>query len=130
MFESQNHRRFTLRCLSKKVVPVSIRLKTNIKTPIGFQIIRRAEKALLNERVRSINNTINMLISQRDICKNDLKERLGEKTMEECEMFIKTRKDARHLKTMNRQKRKLRGCATKIVPIRVNAQTPYRAVIQ
>ena len=28
-----NHRCFTLRCLSEKVVPVSIRLKSQVKTP-------------------------------------------------------------------------------------------------
>ena len=35
-----------------------------LTSPKGLQIIRRAEKALLNERVRSINNTINMLKTQ------------------------------------------------------------------
>ena len=69
MADFWNQRRFTLRCLREKVVPVSIRLKSNIKTPKGFQIIRRAEKALLNERVRLINNTINRLSLQRDTCK-------------------------------------------------------------
>ena len=76
MAKFQNHKRFTLRCLNKKVIPVCIRLKNNIKTPKGFQIIRRAEKALLNERVRLINNTINMLSLQRDTCKIDLKEKM------------------------------------------------------
>ena len=33
--------------------------------------------------------------------------------MEECEMFIKTRKEARHFKTMNRQKRKFESLCQK-----------------
>ena len=107
MADFQNHRRFSLRCLSEEVTTVSIRVKSNIKTPIGFQIIKRAEKTLLNERIRWINNTINMLSLQRDTCINNLKERIGEETMEEFNMFIKTRKEARHFKTMNRQKRKI-----------------------
>ena len=54
MADFANHRRFILRCLKEDLVPESIRLTNNIRTPKGFQIIRRAEKALLNERVRSI----------------------------------------------------------------------------
>ena len=106
MTNFQNHRRFTLRCLSEKVIPVSIRLKSHIKTPKGFQIIRGAERALLNERVRMINNCINMLSIQRDTCKSKLKEKIEEEIMEECELFIKTRKEARYFKTMKRQKRR------------------------
>ena len=47
MADYRNHQRFSLRCLKSEVVPVSIRLKTNVKTSKGFQIIRRAEKQLL-----------------------------------------------------------------------------------
>ena len=65
MADFANHRRFTLRCLAEDLVPVSICLEQNIKTPRGLQIIKKAERALLKERVRSINNTLNMLKSQR-----------------------------------------------------------------
>ena len=76
MADFQNHRRFTLRCLSEKVTPVSINLKSQIQTPKGFQIIKRAERALLNERVRMINNTIHMLSMQKDTCINRLKDKI------------------------------------------------------
>ena len=49
MADFSNHRRFTLRCLSKNLIPVSVRLKSNFKTPKSKQIIREAERALLNE---------------------------------------------------------------------------------
>ena len=52
MADFQNHRCFTLRCLSEEVVPVSIKLKSQVKTLKGLQIIRKAEISLLNERVR------------------------------------------------------------------------------
>ena len=42
----------TLRCLAEDLIPVSIRLKQNIKTPKGLQIIKKAERALLNGRIR------------------------------------------------------------------------------
>ena len=82
MADFANHRRFTLRCLSKGLVPVSICLTKNIKTPKGQQIVRRAERALMNERIRSINNTLNMVSGLRDTCKNQLIESLNDEWMD------------------------------------------------
>ena len=106
MADFQNHRRFSLRCLSKDVIPVSIRLRSNIIMPKSYYIIKKAERALLNERIMSINNTINMLGHQRDTCKNDLESKIEEETMKECVNFINIRREARHCKTMERQKHK------------------------
>ena len=44
MSDFRNHRRFTIKCLKNDIVPVSVRLKTNIKTAKGLEIIKRAEK--------------------------------------------------------------------------------------
>ena len=85
MVNFANHRRFTLRCLSKGLVPVSICLKKNIKTPKGLQ---RADRSLLNERVRLINNTLNMLKSQRDTCIDQLRRVLSNEWMDKCKDFI------------------------------------------
>ena len=41
MVDFQNHRRFTLRCLSKDLIPVSIKLKTTVKTPKGIYIVSK-----------------------------------------------------------------------------------------
>ena len=46
MADFQNHRRFTLRCLSKDVIPVSVKLRSNIKTPKGNYIVRKVKRAL------------------------------------------------------------------------------------
>ena len=56
----KNHRRFTLRCLSQKINPNSLKLKSNIKTPRGKRILYRAEKQLADECIRSINILENM----------------------------------------------------------------------
>ena len=104
MVDFQNHRCFTLRCLSEKVVPVSIKLKSQVKTPKGLQIIRKAEVSLLNER---INNTINILGLEYDTCMRRLRQKLKEEDLHECLKFIEERKEARHYKTMTRQKEKL-----------------------
>ena len=95
MANYRNHQRFSIRCLKSEVIPVSIRLKTNIKTSKGLQIIRRAEKQLLNECIRSVNNTLELLMLKRDTCMEDLKKNIQDrgrnedKTFEECGSFIK-----------------------------------------
>ena len=99
MADLQNHRRFLLRCHSVDIVPVSIKLKGNIRTPNGCSIIKRAERALLNERIRPINNTSTMCNIHRDTYKNKLNGILDMKTMDECLEFIKSR----HIKTHERQ---------------------------
>ena len=51
----------SLRCLDSNIIPVSLKLKSNLKTLKALKIIRKTERALLNERIRMINNTIKML---------------------------------------------------------------------
>ena len=103
MVDFQNHRRFLLRCLSADIILVSIKLKSNIRSPKGYSIIRKAEKALLNERIRMVNNTITMFEIQKDTCMNQLKGILDKETMEECMVFIKIKRESRHIKTQKRQ---------------------------
>ena len=78
-------------------------MKTNVKTPRGLYIVKRAERALLNERIRSVNNMINMLKMQINTCMDQLETCLGKGAMEECKVFIKNRRDSRHNSTLVRQ---------------------------
>ena len=106
MADFQNHRRFTLRCLSKDLTPVSIKLKTTVKTPKGIYIVRKAERRLMNERIRSINNTINMFRWQIDTCINSLGSCIGMEVMEDCHRVISLRRERRHKNTLERQTKK------------------------
>ena len=90
-----------LRCLGKDIIPVSIRLKSNIRKPRGLNILKKAEMAILNERIRPINNTLEMLECQRDICMNKLSRVLDQEVMEESKVFIKKTKEIRQLKTLD-----------------------------
>ena len=103
MVDFSNHRRFSLRCLSKGLIPTSIKLRRNIKTPKGQHIIYKAEKSLLNERIRNINNTIAMLKLQVDTCINLLETKLDRKSMDECYRFIDSKREKRHFQTMRCQ---------------------------
>ena len=106
MADFQNHRRFMLRCLSNGIIPVSIRLKTTVKTPKGNYIVRKAERMLMNERVRSIKNTITMFRWQIYTCINSLARCIGMEVMEECHRFISLRRQRRHKSTLERQIKK------------------------
>ena len=67
-----NHRRLTLRCMSQKITPTSLKLKSNIRTPRGKRILHGAEKQLVDECIRSINNTIEEFTCRRDKCMEEL----------------------------------------------------------
>ena len=106
MANFRNHRPFTIKCLKNNIIPVSVRLKTNIKTTKGLDIIRRAEKQLLNECIRSINNQLELFMFNRDTCMDKLQELLDKETMEECEDLIKRVIENRHKLVLERQKSK------------------------
>ena len=103
MVDISNHRRFALRCLSKGLIPTSIKLRSNIRKPKGQHIIYKAEKSLLNERIRNINNTIAMLKLQVETCTNLLETNLDRNSMEQCSRFIESKREKRHFQTMECQ---------------------------
>ena len=108
MANYRNHRRFSIKCLKQEVTPVSINLKTNIHTTKASEIIRRAEKQLLNECIRSINNMIEMYMYKRDTYFHQLEGVLDQNTLEECQSFIKRVIECRHRRVLDRQKAKLK----------------------
>ena len=103
MADFKNHTRFTLRCHSQGIVPVSIKLKTTLKTPKGTYIVRKAKKMVMNERVRVINNSITMFNCQIDTCINNLEGLLEREVLEEYHRFIEESREERHIKTQKRQ---------------------------
>ena len=100
MADFKNHRRFLLRCLGYNIIPVSLKLRSNIKTPKAREIIKKTEKLLLNERIRMINNTIEMLNHVKDTCMEVLSKALKQEDMEECKEFMNNIREERHSNTM------------------------------
>ena len=72
----KNHQRFSLRCLDKVLVSVSLKLKNLTRTQGGENIIKKAEKQLLNERIKNINYTLKCHEHDRYMYKNELKDLL------------------------------------------------------
>ena len=60
MADYWNHRRFTLRCIKASLTPVSCKLKNPLKTNRSYNIIHKAEKQLLYEKIRNINSILCM----------------------------------------------------------------------
>ena len=100
MANFKNQRRFSLRCLGYNIIPVSLKLRSNIKTPKAEEIIRKTERLLLTERIRMINNTIEMLNHEKETYIEDLSKALKQEDMEECKRFMNNIKEEKHFKTM------------------------------
>ena len=112
MADYRNHQRFTIKCLKNEIIQVSFRLRTNVKPSKGLQIIRRAEKQLLNEHIRSFNNTLELLMLKRDTCSQELKDILDkeedQKTFEDCSTLIKRVIECRHNRVWKDKSRSLK----------------------
>ena len=121
MADYRNHRRFSIKCLKNEIIPVSVKQKTNIHTAKGLQIIRREEKQLLNEHIRSINNMLQMYMYKRGTCFHQLKRILDQNTLKDCHDLIKRHIECRHIRVLERQKSKFEalqqqktsGCSNK-----------------
>ena len=98
MVDLHNHRRFSNRCLKFDVILLSIRLKTNVRIVKGLEIIRKTERKLLNEDIRSINNSLELYMYEREATVQQLEEKpdWNREILEECHDFIKRVIEARH----------------------------------
>ena len=76
MADFSNHQRFSLRCLNQDLIPVSIRLRSTIKTPKGQQVIKKVERRKLKTILKKHKITAN---EQLITCKEDLKQALQAK---------------------------------------------------
>ena len=83
MVDYGNHEWFSLRCLSAGLSPVSIRLKDTVRTSRRYEVIRRAEKQLLNERIRGINNAMKISSLEIDTCVYQLASVLDQDTFKD-----------------------------------------------
>ena len=99
----KNHRIFTLRCLHKDLVPVSIKLKSPLKTVKARQIIRKAEKDLFQARVKTINSTLDNVAKQTEECRTQLASIISAERLRECQGFINKVSEIRFTKVRQRQ---------------------------
>ena len=109
----KNHRIFSLRCLHKDLIPVSIKLKSTLDTSKARQIIRKAEKDLLQARIKAINNILVQVNRQIEECRAKLASIISAERLGECQDFINKVSEFRFNKVRQRQINKLNHLVSK-----------------
>ena len=109
----KNHRIFSLRCIHKELIPVSIKLKTTLDTPRARHIIRKAEKDLLQARIKAINNILEQVDRESQDCRDKLASIILQDRLEQCQDFINKVSELRFNKVKQRQINKLNHLVTK-----------------
>ena len=106
----KNHRIYTLRCIGLNLIPVSIRLKPvrskqNTSTS-ARKIIEMAEKQLMQDRVRSINKTIQASKDQGNQNRTKLASMVTQVDLDRCSNYIEKVRLERFNQVRTRQVRK------------------------
>ena len=109
----KNHRIFSLRCIHKELIPVSIKLKSTLDTPKARQIIRKAEKDLLQARIKAINNILVQVERETQDCRAKLASIISQERLEQCQQFINKVSELRFNKVKQRQINKLNHLVSK-----------------
>ena len=109
----KNHRIFSLRCIHKELIPVSIKLKTTLDTPRARHIIRKAEKDLLQARIKAINNILEQVNRESQDCRDKLASIISQERLEQCQDFINKVSELRFNKVKQRHINKLNHLVTK-----------------
>ena len=111
----KNHRIFTLRCIHKELVPVSIKLKTKttLRTDRARKIIRTAETHLLQARVKAINSTLDNIARQTELCRSKLASILSTHMFGKCQGFVEKVGEIRFNKVKHRQVNKFNNLLRK-----------------
>ena len=99
----KNHRIFTLRCLHNDLIPVSIKLKSTLKSTRANKILRKAEKDLLQARIKTINFTLDNTSKQLEECRSQLAAIISTQRLRECQDFVDKVGEIRFNKVKQRQ---------------------------
>ena len=99
----KNHRIFTLRCLHNDLIPVSIKLKSTLKSTRANKILRKAEKDLLQARIKTINFTLDNTSKQLEECRSQLVAIISTQRLRECQDFVDKVGEIRFNKVKQRQ---------------------------
>ena len=99
----RNHHRFTLRCLSKDLIPVSVKLKSTVNTRTAKQILHKAERQLLQDRIQGINGILQDNTVKLHRCRSRMTSLVTSTTMEKCSNFLKKVRESRFIKVRDTQ---------------------------
>ena len=103
MSDYRNHLRFSLRCLDRGLIPVSLKLKNLLRTQKGKEIIYKTERRLVNKRIKNINMTLKHYKHEGYMYQEDLKQLIGQDSWEGSKAEINKVKELRHKSVLDRQ---------------------------
>ncbi len=104
---SRNHLVFNLRCKDEEVCPSSLKIKCPIKTKTAEDIVIKARKDLLRERIRITHNKVNHLEDSATILKDKVSSVLPQDLAKEVEDFVKRSSEREFKITKDRHQTKL-----------------------
>ena len=87
-----------LRCLHNDLVPVSIKLKSTLRSERAKKILRTAEKQLLQTRLKSINSLLHNNAKQLELTRSEIASILPAPRYQQCQEFIDKIKETRFTK--------------------------------
>ena len=96
-----------------EVILVSGKLKSTLTTPKARQIIRKAEKDLLQAKVKAINNTLDQVTKQTEECRTQLASIISAERFRECQGFINKVSEIRFSNIRQRQLNKFNNLINK-----------------
>ena len=105
----KNHRIFTLRCLYKDLVPV----KSTLKRERAKKIVRKAEKDLIQARIKAINSILDNVGKQTELCRSSLVSIISTQRLRECQGFVDKVSEIRFNKVKERQLNKFQNLVNK-----------------
>ena len=97
----------------KDLIPVSIKLESTIKTEKAKKIIRKAEKDLLQARVKAINSILDNISKQTELCRSQLASILSTQRLRECQGSVEKVGEIRFTKVKQRQLNKFNNLLNK-----------------
>ncbi len=104
--DHRNHLRFNLRCYHSNTTPRSLWIKPLVKGYKASKILARAQKDLLNERIRQNNFTISILTSEIEDISDKLRDKLSADVYTEVLEFTTHAQLTQHRKSKVRQQNK------------------------
>jgi hypothetical protein len=104
----RNHLVFTLRCRDEDITPTSLKLKCPINTSNARDIIKKAQKDLLRERIRVINNKLSHLKEKSASLEVKVKEAIPVSVYNNVNSHIDKSRENEFTKTKRRHVEKLR----------------------
>ena len=111
----RNHLVYTLRCRDLDLTPSSLKLRSPINTKQAKDIIKRAQKGLVRERIRVINNKLASLKNQRNRFEDEVNKKIpAESPLRKLTIdHIATVKETTYQNTKTRHLKKLQNLEDK-----------------